>query len=211
MKWIYVVLAGCMALFISGCNNEAAPQENDAVEEDAEAVLADVARSSENSIAKADMINTSGQSIGTVHFYDNDHSVMMEALFNEGIPAGFHGFHIHETGVCDPNASDGPFTSAGGHYNPQGTNHGSHAGDMPSLYGLEDGSSYLLTALDRFSPQQVANEQRAVIVHTDANNFANIPDRYTSDLNNQSGPDEETLKTGDAGDRLACGVIEPSR
>ena len=43
----------------------------------------------------------------------------------------------------------------------------------------------------------------AIIVHSDADNFAHIPERYAED-----GPDEDTLKTGDAGDRTACGVVE---
>ncbi len=215
MKKIFMLI-GVAALFISGCNNQSSPREDDSVNnqsipaEDAEEVLADVVHSSENSIAEANMQNTKGESIGSVRFYEKDKAVLVEAFFENGIPHGFHGFHIHETGLCDPQAADGPFTTAGEHYNPDNSVHGSHAGDMPSLYGLEDGSAYLLTALDRFSPQQLANESRAVIVHSDANNFANIPDRYTSELSNKSGPDEETLKTGDSGDRIACGVTKIS-
>ncbi|MFB4164396.1 superoxide dismutase family protein [Alteribacillus sp. JSM 102045] len=204
------------ALVISGCNNEASPLEDNSANdqavpmEDAEEVLADVMNTSEKSVAEAKMQNTKGEVIGNVRFYEKDKAVVVEALFEKGLPRGFHGFHIHETGVCDPNAADGPFTTAGGHYNPDGTDHGDHAGDMTILYGVEDGSAYLLTALDRFNPQQLANENRAVIVHSDADNFANIPDRYTSDLSNESGPDEETLKTGDSGDRISCGVIKAS-
>ena len=43
----------------------------------------------------------------------------------------------------------------------------------------------------------------ALMVHSDADNFANIPERYAPE-----GPDEDTRSTGDAGSRLACGVIE---
>ncbi|WP_051302848.1 superoxide dismutase family protein [Salibacterium aidingense] len=193
-----------------GCNNPNETNEEGLPEEDAREVLSNASEISKNGIAEASMQNTDGSIIGNVQFYEKDKSVIMEAFFEQGVPGGFHGFHIHETGLCEPNAEDGPFTTAGGHFNPENTTHGSHAGDMPSLYGMEDGSAYLVSALDQIQPHQLANEDLAVIVHSGPDNFANIPDRYTSKNSDQPGPDEETLQTGDSGSRISCGVIEAS-
>jgi Cu-Zn family superoxide dismutase len=112
------------------------------------------------------------------------------------MPPGFHGFHVHAVGECVP-----PFTSAGGHLNPSGADHGDHAGDLPSLLVNADGRGMLATATDRFSLSDLRDvDGSAVMVHSGRDNFANIPSRY-------GGPDPETRATGDAGSRLACGVV----
>ena len=115
----------------------------------------------------------------------------------DDLPAGFHGFHIHTIGRCDAPG----FTTAGGHFNPTGATHGAHAGDLPSLLVTGDGEAFLATATDRFSIADLRDaDGSAVMVHSGLDNFANIPARY-------GGPDQETLNTGDAGSRLACGVV----
>jgi Cu-Zn family superoxide dismutase len=148
--------------------------------------------------AVAAMINQDGVQIGTVSFaWEGDYVRVRADL--ENVPPGFHGFHIHTNGVCNP--SDG-FTSAGGHLNPSGETHADHAGDMPSLYVMWDGTGSLRSLLDRvFISQLVEDGGRAVIIHADPDNFANIPARYGV------VPDQATLDTGDAGGRIACGVI----
>jgi Cu-Zn family superoxide dismutase len=114
----------------------------------------------------------------------------------EDLPAGFHGFHIHAVGMCQP-----PFTSAGGHFNPAGTTHRDCAGDLPVLLVNEDGSGALAAVTDRFSVSDLRDaDGSAVIVHELADNYANIPARYR-------GPDADTLATGDSGGRIACGVV----
>lgn len=114
------------------------------------------------------------------------------------LPPGFHGFHVHGTGRCDAPA----FTSAGGHYNPSGADHGDHAGDLPSLLVGADGRGMLAAATDRFSLGDLRDaDGSAVMVHSGRDNLANIPARY-------GGPDQETRTTGDAGSRLACGVVD---
>ncbi|MDQ0300753.1 Cu-Zn family superoxide dismutase [Salibacterium salarium] len=209
-KNLFILLIVAVSV-LYGCNtNNNENDEQSIPTEDAEEVLSDIENTNNQSFAEASMQDTSGNIIGNVRFFENDKMILAEALFNEGISSGFHGFHIHETGLCEPEAEDGPFTTAGGHYNPEGTSHGSHLGDMTALQGLEDGSAYLVTALDRISAEQITNENLAVIVHSDPNNFANIPDRYTSSESNSPGPDEETLSTGDAGSRTACGIIQAS-
>jgi Cu-Zn family superoxide dismutase len=120
---------------------------------------------------------------------------------------GFHGFHIHAAGLCNP-ASTPPFASAGGHFNPSGTAEGMQAGAFPVLLAGKDGSAsaefrdgnVLLNQL--FGPAGTS-----VVVHAMPDNYANIPARYTS--GGVAGPDTETQMTGDGGTRVACGVIAP--
>jgi len=109
----------------------------------------------------------------------------------EGLPAGAHGFHVHEFGDCS--AADG--TSAGGHFNPAGAPHASpdaaprHVGDLGNLTADTQGmATYDRTdATVRLDgPHGVIG--RAVIVHAGADDLTTQP-------------------TGNAGARLACGVI----
>lgn len=118
-----------------------------------------------------------------------------------GLPPGIHGFHIHAAGLCEA-TSETPFTSAGAHLNPNESLHGDHAGDMATLMVLESGAGYITTFTDRFSVADLLDSDgSAVIIHANADNYANIPERY-------GVPDEETLSTGDAGGRIACGIIQ---
>ena len=149
-------------------------------------------------IASATLMDATGQRVGRVWMREDrrDDVVYLEARFDD-LPAGFHGFHIHTTGRCDAPG----FTTAGGHFNPTGATHGAHAGDLPSLLVTADGEAFLATATDRFSISDLRDaDGSAVMVHSGLDNFANIPARY-------GGPDQETLNTGDAGSRLACGVV----
>ncbi len=92
--------------------------------------------------------------------------------------------HIHEGGGCG-GTSDDPFAAAGGHYNPEGKPHPYHAGDLPPLFG-NDGYAYMSVLTDRFSVVEVVG--RPLIVHRDRDDFTTQP-------------------SGDAGERMACGVI----
>ena len=129
--------------------------------------------------------------------------------------AGFHGFHIHTTGVCDPHAVNpatgtvSPFLSAGGHLGSvEGQSHADHTGDMPSLLVNADGTATAVFQSDRATLAKIFDaDGAAIIVHEDADNFANIPGRYISSESGQPGPDASTLKTGDAGGRQLCGVL----
>ncbi|MDP9021603.1 MAG: superoxide dismutase family protein [Actinomycetota bacterium] len=153
--------------------------------------------------------NQEGVQVGEVAFiqFDPDHTVVVATITGGITPGAFHGFHVHANPVCDPNAPDGPFTTAGGHYNPGNTPHGQHAGDMPVLYVKADGTANLLFVTNRFTVAEVAGK-RSVIVHQLPDSYANIPDRYTS--GGTPGPDAMTLASGDAGAREACGVIGPA-
>jgi Cu-Zn family superoxide dismutase len=146
--------------------------------------------------------NANGQPVGTVRLNQEDGAVLVRAVVHDLTP-GFHGFHVHTVGVCVP-----PFTSAGGHYNPGGTGHGAHAGDMSSLLVMADGTGELRFKTDRFTVAALFDaDGSAVIVHANADNFANIPTRYYSTTEGTYGPDSATLATGDSGTRVACGVV----
>jgi Cu-Zn family superoxide dismutase len=151
--------------------------------------------------ATAKLVNADGERVGRVwmraHGRRGDQGVVVVARVHDLTP-GFHGFHIHTTGRCDAPG----FTTAGGHFNPAGATHGSHAGDLPSLLVAEDGTAMLATTTDRFSLADLRDaDGSAVMVHSGADNFANIPPRYAPPA------DQETLNTGDAGTRVACGVV----
>ncbi len=152
--------------------------------------------------------DTDGNEVGTVTFEQADDDNVAITADMDGLSPGFHGFHIHETGECDADADDGPFATAGGHVAPDGQDHPDHAGDLPPLLVTEDGTAHLTTETDRFTMEDLADDDgSAVMVHSDPDNFANVPDRYLD----EEAPDEDTRDTGDAGDRDACGVIaEPT-
>ncbi|MFD2531492.1 superoxide dismutase family protein [Gracilimonas halophila] len=124
---------------------------------------------------------------GSVTFTDTENGVAVSGNF-EGLTPGNHGFHIHEFGDC--RADDG--TSAGGHFNPGGNDHGAptdmerHMGDLGNLEVGEDGSGTLEYTDSNVSLEQILG--RGIIIH--------------------AGEDDlESQPTGAAGSRVACGVI----
>jgi len=146
--------------------------------------------------ATAALTPKSGTSTGgTVTFTQQSGGVMMVASVTGLPPNTTHGFHVHEKGDCSaPDAM-----SAGGHFNPAGKQHGQmtmpdhHAGDMNNLTADANGNaraSFLLPDLTvGAGPNSVIG--RAVVVHKD-------PDDY------------KTQPTGNAGGRIACGVVAAS-
>lgn len=129
---------------------------------------------------------------GAVSFREENGGVTIIAHV-EGAPPGLHGFHIHEVGDCS--AAD--FTSAGGHFNPTGVEHGApdaevhHAGDLGNIEVGEDGSAHYEATSTMLTVSEGPNSVvgRAVILHEGQDDLASQP-------------------TGAAGARLACGVIE---
>lgn len=179
-----------------------------------------VAARADGVTARARLKDTGGKVVGMVRLSEEGDAVLVRAV-GEGLPAGFHGFHVHAKGECVP-----PFTSALGHFNPTGATHGAHAGDLPVLLVMADGTAALRFKTDRFDVADLFDAGgSAVIVHAAADNYANIPatrtypaptgtvDAYHShdpvaNPGGGFGPDSASLATGDAGGRIACGVIE---
>jgi superoxide dismutase, Cu-Zn family len=119
---------------------------------------------------------------------------MRVIVFAQGLkPDQEHGFHIHEAGDC----SSGDGMSTKGHFNPHGKPHGQpssgerHAGDLPALKAGKDGRARLDVTVDIITlrPGAASIVGRGLIIHAD-------PDDY------------KTQPTGNAGARIACGVIK---
>ena len=115
-------------------------------------------------------------------------------VFVQGLkPGAEHGLHIHEAGDC----SSGDGMSAKGHFNPHGKPHAAHssperhAGDLPSLKANKDGRANIQVDLDiiTVTPGPASVIGRGLIVHADPDDF-------------------KTQPTGNAGARMACGVIQ---
>ena len=111
-----------------------------------------------------------------------------------GLTEGLHGFHIHEFG----DLSDG-CDSAGGHYNPHGVDHGDidngHVGDLGNIQADSEGVATFKIKSKAIQLQGATSiVGRAVVVHEDQDDLG-------------KGGDEESLKTGNAGNRAGCGVI----
>jgi Cu-Zn family superoxide dismutase len=159
--------------------------------------------SSSRNHVRVELQDAAGADIGFVKLTEQGGKVIVRGEVS-GLTPGFHGFHVHTVGQCVP-----PYTTAGGHYNPGGVGHGSHAGDMPSLLVLDDGTAEAQFATDRYTIDELFDaDGSAIIVHAGADNFANIPTRYQSTTEGVFGPDSATLATGDAGARVACGVVD---
>lgn len=128
----------------------------------------------------------------------------------------FHGFHVHANDdlangsgcLADPAAPPSTwFTAVDGHYAVPGAVHGDHLGDMPAVYLQQDGQARSTFVTDRFTPSDVVG--RAVIVHLDPDNHGNVPTGDEPDDYTPNSPAATSLtdRTGNAGDRAACGIL----
>jgi Cu-Zn family superoxide dismutase len=166
--------------------------------------------------ARAVVRDVNNAALGVVTIQANRDGSLAVTGRLSGLAAGFHGFHIHAVGVCNPTATDAsgnvvPFTTAGGHLNPAATTHGQHAGDLPMLLVKRNGTTRAAVESDAVTLADIFDaDGGAFIVHAAPDNAAHIPTRYISTTTNLPGPDAATLATGDAGGRVACGVITRS-
>ncbi len=178
--------------------------------------------------ARAVLRNAAGEQVGVVKFSSEDDGTHVKVVIDAPLAtlsAGFHGFHIHGTGTCtaDPAQADSTwFTSAGGHYkdaDPAHAYHGAHNGDMPLLLVNDDGAGRGIAearfVTDRFDVADIVG--RGLIVHKVADNYRNIPlsatdpRQYTPNTDTVTDPATATgftAATGNAGSRMACGVIQ---
>jgi len=168
--------------------------------------------------ARAVARDAAGNVVAVVRFRSERGAVRVstEARFAPEL-AGFHGFHVHANDnpangdgcVADPaQAANTHFVSADGHFNPTGQTHGNHSGDMPALGLLDDGRGSLEFLTDHFTVADVVG--RAIIIHQNPDNYGNAPVGAALNQYTPNSADATTLtqNTGNAGNRIACGVIE---
>ena len=139
--------------------------------------------------------NAEGVEVGRVDLTQGATGVIMRVTM-KNLPVGEHAFHVHENGKCEP-----PFTSAGGHFNPEGRKHGAmaagghHAGDMPNLIVPASGEMKAelvneAVTLEKDKPNSLFKQGgTALVIHADADDYRSDP-------------------TGNAGGRIACGVVQ---
>lgn len=144
--------------------------------------------------AKAELRNAQGEVVGMATLTEGPHGVKI-SLEAFKLPTGRHGFHIHEAGKCDPP----DFMSAKGHFNPRGKKHGlmsregAHAGDLPNLVVGPDGT----VRVEVYAAHVPLGEGNDSLFHSGG----------TALVIHANPDDEMTDPAGNAGSRIACGVI----
>jgi Cu-Zn family superoxide dismutase len=134
-----------------------------------------------------------GRSVGTARLTETTRGVLIH-LGLANAPPGVHAFHVHEVGVCEPPG----FESAGAHFNPSKARHGfanaegAHAGDLPNLH-LAPGAAEMEimvpgATLDDGVVGLLDGDGAALVLHGAADDYRTDP-------------------AGNAGPRIACGVI----
>ncbi len=147
--------------------------------------------------AKAVLLAADGSQKGTAQVVETAEGLTVTVSVT-GLPAGTHAAHVHTTGACT--APD--FASAGGHWNPTKHQHGKdnpqgmHMGDMPNILLGADGSGTLEYTipggkLASGDAPLLDADGAAIVIHAAAD-------------------DMKTDPTGNAGGRLACGVLSAS-
>jgi superoxide dismutase, Cu-Zn family len=164
-----------------------------------------------------------GAELGRVRFEDRKGStrvtVDLRAMPKDAALEAFHGFHVHANSdpangsdciAVSTQAASTWFVSADGHLNTTSKTHGDHIGDLPSVFVNNDATVAMTFDIDRIPIADLAN--RAVILHAKPDNFGNVPVGTADD---QYAPAKDALArtqaTGNAGDRIACGVITLGR
>lgn len=143
--------------------------------------------------ATADIKDAGGKLLGEAVLVQRNGTVEIDVTLT-ALPPGTHAFHIHEVGRCEP-----PFESAGDHFNPSGKKHGKdnpagpHAGDLPNIEVSDSGRVKLQVAvkgvsLDGGPGALLGGDGAALVIHEGADDYKTDP-------------------AGNAGKRLACGVI----
>lgn len=145
--------------------------------------------------ARAEIHDAEGRSLGEVRLEETPSNGVLLTVDLRGLEPGVHGFHIHETGRCE-----GDFSSAGGHFAPQGNAHGiwsprgRHAGDLLNVVVAGDGTlrterlAEAVTLRDGSPGSLMDADGSAIVIHAGADDYRSQP-------------------SGAAGPRVACGVV----
>jgi Cu/Zn superoxide dismutase len=149
----------------------------------------------------ATLEDADGQPVGTVRVLrgvEADEALVDIALAGLPSDGGFHAVRLSDQSSCDPDADDGPFTEDG-----------AESRSLAVVLASEDGDVRQQQRDDALEPLALLGQ--AVLVHALPDNHGNIPDRYASGAEGApaTGPDDETLATGDAGPAVACGRFAP--
>ncbi len=146
--------------------------------------------------ATVKVMDAKGAEVGILTLTQQDKGVLLQ-FDGHGLPPGEHGIHFHEKGSCI--APD--FKSAGGHLNPGGKGHGfdekggHHAGDLHNLNVNADGTTHYKelnadVTLEHKKPNSLWTESgTSLVIHAKTDDYMSQP-------------------AGNAGDRIACGVIQ---
>lgn len=186
---------GCL-VFVTACQGN--PRVDQGNEELTNPASKEVVAEDTPSV-EVELMDREGVSVGMAFLKELDKGVEIVVEASH-LPEGLHGFHIHENGVCDTPT----FESAGGHFNPTEKEHGfdnpkgPHAGDMHNLDVQADGAvqqtfyNEAVTLQEGKENSLLHEAGTSLIIHAD-------PDDYVSQ------------PAGDAGDRIACGIIYESK
>lgn len=143
--------------------------------------------------ARSTLYNASRQVVGQATLQETPYGVLITVDLS-GAPPGTHAFHIHETGRCEPD-----FSAAGGHFNPDGRQHGilnaqgKHAGDLPNVHVPENG---------RLRFEVLARDVRLI-----GGGNALLDGDATALMLHSFADDYRSDPAGNAGDRIVCGVV----
>jgi superoxide dismutase, Cu-Zn family len=139
--------------------------------------------------------------LGTVRFMDSAKGMVITPRLS-GLPAGVHGFHIHEKGDCGPAMNQGEPAAgfaAGGHYDPDDTKRhlgplstGGHRGDLPVLAVDSRGDASQAVIAPHLTVEQIRG--RSIVIHAGGDNYSDTP-----------------APLGGGGARIACGMIVVDR
>lgn len=138
-----------------------------------------------------------GAKIGMVKFVEKGNGLQISVNL-QNLPAGEHGFHIHENASCAPatdaNGKVQAALAAGGHFDPDKTRahkgpHGhGHRGDLPLLNVAADGTVKTEFFIENLTVDEIKN--RSLVIHAGGDNYQ-----------------DEPLPLGGGGARIACGII----
>jgi len=128
---------------------------------------------------------------GNVQFKETKDGVILTVevtglpKYDNNCKGRFYGFHIHEGSSCTGNQED-EFANVQMHYNPNNCLHPYHLGDLPPL--LENnGNAYMSVLIGKFKIKDIIG--KTVIIHENVDDFTTQP-------------------SGNAGKKMACGVIK---